>query len=227
MKLFLLQYGVFPSGTPVQGYLIQADDGTNVLVDTGCPRGWEHEDRFVVDRLATIGVAPRDIRYLVCTHLDVDHAGAHDEFPGAELVIQRRCYEAAREDARFHSLWGMDFRAHWDHPALRYRFVDGDTELLPGIELIETSGHALGHQSVLVRLPGTGPVLLAVDAIKNADQRDPATRSVNEYDTDEAATRASTRKLNDLAAREGVALMVFGHDAAQWQALKKAPAYYD
>jgi glyoxylase-like metal-dependent hydrolase (beta-lactamase superfamily II) len=30
--------------------------------------------------------------------------------------------------------------------------VEGDSELLPGLELIETSGHVLGHQSVLARL---------------------------------------------------------------------------
>jgi N-acyl homoserine lactone hydrolase len=39
--------------------------------------------------------------------------------------------------------------------------------------------------------------------------------------------RASTRKLLDLAAREGVALVVYGHDFAQWQTLKTAPASYD
>jgi N-acyl homoserine lactone hydrolase len=43
--------------------------------------------------------------------------------------------------------------------------VDGDTELLPGLTLLETSGHTPGHQSVLVRLPQTGPVLLAIDAV--------------------------------------------------------------
>ena len=47
----------------------------------------------------------------------------------------------------------------------RIRLVDGDTELLPGITLIETSGHVPGHQSVLVRLSKTGAVLLTVDAV--------------------------------------------------------------
>ena len=44
---------------------------------------------------------------------------------------------------------------------------------------------------------------------------------------DDAATRASTRKLLDLAARENVPLIVYGHDDAQWQMLKTAPAYYE
>lgn len=227
MKLYLLRYGAFPDGTPVVGYLIQTDDGTNLLIDTGFPRGWSGEDLFVVDRLVTIGVAPQDIHYLICTHLDIDHAGGNDEFPGAELVVQRAHYAVAKVDPRFDTLLGIPFRAHWDRPELRYRLVDGDTELLPGIELLETSGHVPGHQSVLVRLPRTGAVLLAVDAIKHADQVDPETRSVNQYDMDEAALRASTRKLVTLAEREGVGLIVFGHDKRQWQTLKVAPAYYD
>ena len=47
----------------------------------------------------------------------------------------------------------------------RIRLEDGDTELLPGFELTSTSGHVPGHQSVLVRLPKTGAVLLTIDAV--------------------------------------------------------------
>jgi len=43
---------------------------------------------------------------------------------------------------------------------------------------------------------------------------------------DLASVCESTRKLVKLARREGVALVLFGHDAAQWPALKKAPDYY-
>jgi N-acyl homoserine lactone hydrolase len=98
--------------------------------------------------------------------------------------------------------------------------------LLPGIELIETTGHKPGHQSVLVRLPETGPVLLAIDAIPRMDQRDADTRIIGPADMDEANTRASTRKLMDLAAREGVTLIIHGHDPEQWKTLKLAPDYY-
>jgi N-acyl homoserine lactone hydrolase len=78
-----------------------------------------------------------------------------------------------------------------------------------------------------VRLPKTGPVLLAIDAINSASQLDPDTRSIGSYDMDEAGVRASTRKLTDLAKREGVTLIVHGHDAQQWPTLKHAPEYYD
>ena len=46
-------------------------------------------------------------------------------------------------------------------------------------------------------------------------------------DDDEVQLRASTRKLLDLVEREHVALVVCGHDAEQWQTLKKAPDSYN
>jgi len=118
-------------------------------------------------------------------------------------------------------------REHWDAPSLRYRLVEGDVTLLKGIELLETSGHVPGHQSLLVRLPEMGPILLAIDAVPTALQLDPDTRIVFPInDEDEASTRASTRKLAEIARREGVALIIYGHDHKQWPTLKHAPQYY-
>jgi N-acyl homoserine lactone hydrolase len=232
MRLYLFQLAIHPaSGIPAPGYLIQTDDGDNILIDTGFPRRHEspemglhlHEHDYIVDQLAALGLAPHDIDYLICTHFDPDHAGGHDAFPDAELIVQRQHYEVARAGA--HSRFEQ-MRSHWDHPSLRYRLIDGDTALLPGVELIETSGHVPGHQSVLVRLPQTGLVLLAIDAVMRAAQFDPETREIGPQDMDEADVRASTGKLVELGLREGVALVVFGHDAEQWRTLKKAPDYY-
>jgi N-acyl homoserine lactone hydrolase len=236
MKLYLMQLALFqPIAAPVPGYVIQTDDGTNILVDTGLPYSTignlegppglqleMHEADYVVNQLGNIGLRPDDIQLLVCTHFDPDHAGNHEVFPAAELVVQRRHYEIARAGyPRFASV-----RDHWDHPGLRYRLIDGDTVLVPGVELIETSGHVPGHQSVLVRLSETGPVILAIDAIADQSMLDPDSRPIHPTDEDEAGVRASTRKLVDLARREGVALIVHGHDSQQWPTLRHAPEYY-
>ncbi len=237
MRLYIMQLGINPAaGSPYPGYLIQVGNGTSVLVDTGFgPKMVElsrqpghqgariTEDDLVVNQLARIDVRPDDITHLIATHFDGDHAGSLTAFPRAEIVVQRRHYEVAKAGhPRF-----AGTREQWDDPRLRYRLVDGDTTLVPGVELIETSGHVPGHQSVLVRLPQTGPVLLAIDAIARAlGDHTPETRPTGPYDLDETETRASTRKLVDLAAREGVTLIVYGHDPEEWKKLRKAPQFY-
>ncbi len=211
-------------------YLVQTSDKKNILIDSGLPADYapppgtppSENKKNVLEHLAGLGLHPDDIELLICTHFDVDHAGYNDAFPQAELIVQRKHYELARSGhPRFASA-----RPHWDHPALRYRLIDGDTELLPGLTLLETSGHTPGHQSVLLHLPQTGPVLLAIDAVVLQSLFTPERRSWPGDDNEEQL-RASTRKLLDLVERERVALVIFGHDGQQWQALKKAPAYYE
>jgi len=112
----------------------------------------------------------------------------------------------------------------------RIRLVDGDTELLPGLELIETSGHVPGHQSVLVRLPKTGTILLTVDAVPFSAgfTRDaPDDGSGNPLGAEAEAIRASTSKLLDLVEQEQIGLVIFGHDQEQWTTLKHAPELYE
>lgn len=243
MRLYMMQMATFPgggslpAGIPVPAYLIQTDDGTNVLIDTGFSldaitaaqkpgyTGPLGEDATpITNALAQIGVRPEDVRYLIATHFDLDHAGGNDLFPNAEIVVQQTHYDAAMSGQyeRYQRT-----RAQWEAKGLRYRFVEGDIELLPGIELIESSGHAPGHQSVLVRLPETGTVLLAIDAIaQNPGDMPPEDLPDNPMNVDNVTARASARKLIDLAAREHVSLIVYGHDANGWKTLKKAPEYY-
>ena len=245
MKLYVMQLGVFThNDTPVPGFLVQTDDGTNVLVDTGCPLFTytceaihptfhtepvsfsieANPDDTVEHRLKEIGLTPQDVHYVVCSHLDWDHAGCHGLFTGAKMVVQRKHHEAAFSGKypRFNLT-----RDQWNAPGLQYQLVDGDTTLLPGIELIDTSGHVPGHQSVLVRLPNTGPVLLPIDAIQTQDRLDADTRELSLHiDMDETAIRASTRKLADLARRENVRIIIFGHDGEVWRTLRKSPEFY-
>jgi N-acyl homoserine lactone hydrolase len=234
-RLYLMQLGTStipttpqPSAGSAGCYLVQTSEGKNILIDSGLPADYTpppgmppaENEKNVLEHLADLDLRPDDIDLLICTHFDVDHAGYHDAFLKAELIVQREHYELARSGPpRFATA-----RAHWDHPALRYRLIEGDTELLPGLTLIGTSGHAPGHQSVLVHLPQTGKVLLVIDAVVLQRLFTPD-RKAWPFENEEQL-RASTRKLLDLVEREQVALVIFGHDGEQWQTLKKAPAYY-
>jgi N-acyl homoserine lactone hydrolase len=214
----------------VPGYLIRTAEGRTVLVDTGNPLAvigqptaapwWDRPNDTrpeddVVQRLAELGVTPGDVDLLISTHFDFDHCGRHDLFAGTGItsLVQRDHLEAARGDPRFDS-------ALWDIPGIAYTPVDGDLELEPGLRLIASPGHVIGHQSVYVET-AEGPVLLAIDAISVAEQltmkRFPSTTP------DPEAARRSRDKLVALAA-ETAAFLVMGHDAQQWATLPKSPA---
>ena len=226
-RLYLMQVGSVPEyRIPVVCYLVQTGDGQNVLIDSGLPEiipedAAEFENgQDVLEQLASLGLGPDDIDTVISTHYDGDHAGRHSAFRKAHYVVQRAHHLDAATNPRFAAI-----RSQWDQPLARIRLVDGDTELRPGLELIETSGHVPGHQSVLVRLPETGAVLLTVDAVPFSAG---FTRDEPGDDSNPDAERvhASTVKLLELVERERIGLVIFGHDQEQWETLKKAPEFY-
>ena len=227
-RLYLMQVGSMPEyQIPIVCYLVQTGDGKNILIDSGLPKiipedSAEFENgKDVIEHLAGIGLKPEDIDTVISTHYDGDHAGRHAAFTKAQYIVQRAHHLDAAGNPRFASI-----RSEWDQPMERIRFVDGDTELLPGLYLIETGGHVVGHQSVLVRLPKIGAILLTVDAVPFGEgfTRDKQDDGSN---PDAEAIRTSTIKLLDLVERERIGLVIFGHDTEQWETLKKAPEFYE
>ena len=227
-RLYLMQVGDMPEyQIPIVCYLVQTGDGKNILIDTGLPEVMPEEEKDfvngqdVIQQLASLGLKPDDIDTVISTHYDIDHAGRHAAFTKAQYIVQRGHHADAATNPRFAPL-----RSQWDQPMEHIRLVDGDTQLLPGLDLIETSGHVPGHQSVLVRLPKTGAILLTVDAVSFGEgfTRDAKDDGSN---PDAAAIRASTIKLLDLVEREHIGLVIFGHDTEQWKTLKKAPEFYE
>lgn len=232
MELYLMRVGTMrATGGPVAAYLVRHEEG-DLLVDTGYPRGRagaHAEDpqepvrmdhgQDVVSQLAGLGIDAGDVKDVVISHFDPDHAGNMDAFTRATFWVQEEHYGAARAGTvpRLER-----FRALWDLPEERFALVKGDQELRPGIELIESGGHLPGHQSVLLRPPGRRPVLLAVDAIPTSADLDAAERPVYPFDADEKRVRESTRKLVELARRAD-ARIVHGHDPDQWRDLPLAP----
>ncbi len=243
MRLYIMQMGLY---TPVEypvpfaAYLIQTDDGKNVLVDTGVDERyvaaifndqWENLIKVepsdqILNQLKALSLTPDDIDYVIATHFDEDHCGHNFLFRKAEFIVQKSHYELAKlgKEARFETC-----RSCWDRPELIYRQIEGDITLLPGIDLIMTNGHVVGHQSVIVHLPNTGAVLLAVDAIRDGDMLEPGIdpRTKSMFDMDGEELIVGVEKIKSLMTKEQVQLSVFGHDGKRWQSLKKSPAYYD
>jgi N-acyl homoserine lactone hydrolase len=220
-------------GGPIEGvagsYLVTMSDGSHVLVDSGPPADMGHgspSEAGVVtatEQLSRLGIRPEDVAMVVTTHFDIDHAGQNDAFPNAVHVVQKEHLDVAKAGyERF-----ARHRAHWDIGDEKFRTVEGDTELFPGFELIATPGHVPAHQSVLLTLPNTGPVLLTADAVPLAPLFRPDRPKTPVDSGEEDELRASTQKLLRIRDEKGVKLVIHHHDGAQWKTLKRAPDYYD
>jgi N-acyl homoserine lactone hydrolase len=90
--------------------------------------------------------------------------------------------------------------------------------------IISTPGHTPGHQSLLVRLPKTGAVLLSGDAVHFKDNWD--NRRVPGPNFNKEQSLASLQKMSDILAKEHAQLWI-NHDKPQSDAQKKAPDYYE
>jgi len=222
--------------TPIWGALV--DTGQKlVLVDTGMNpvhiedpdatfRGTEmsgkinpvvNEENLALNQIKSCGYSPDDVSIVINTHLHFDHCGGNLFFPGAEFVVQRGHYQWAIQNNS--SCPRRDF----DLKDTKWRFVDGDCELLPGVRLITTPGHVPGHQSVVINLRNSGPAIIASDAVFLRETMEPGA-PITAHDKD--IFYQSIEKIKDLCNNIGGTLYV-SHEQALWDTWKHAPQYYD
>lgn len=233
-----------------------ARDGL-VLVDTGfgtrdtegktkLSRSFKRIVRPVLDgaetadaQLRALGFQPADVRHIVVTHLDIDHAGGLSDFPHAKVHLHAREHAAAMARASY--MERQRYAAeHWHHgPAWEVYAEDGDTwrglpaiAKLRGVDadigLLPLHGHTRGHSAVIVRsgekwlvhagdayfhrnaVEGTGRVPLGLAAFERMMQRDGAQRRASV-----AALRQLRESYSDLA-------LFCAHSVAEWSALRDA-----
>ena len=182
-----------------------------------------------VDQCRSVGVAAEDVRYVVQSHLHLDHSGAVGRFPNAQHIVQRSEYEYAFDPDWFSA--AAYIRADFDRPGLDWKFLGGeytDNFDLFGdgaIRMIFTPGHSPGHQSFLITLPNTGPVLLTIDAAYTLDHWD--NKALPGLISSAVDAAHSVAKLHKIAEDTG-ALVVTGHDPDHWKTFRKAPnSFYD
>jgi N-acyl homoserine lactone hydrolase len=147
---------------PVHGFVVTHDGGA-VLVDTGVggPQqaldDWRVVNRTVAGALAELDMSPADIGLVINTHLHFDHCGQNAVFKHAPFYVQRAELNRARHES-------AELRDWFDFAGARFELLDGDAEVLPGLEVVATPGHTAGHQCVLVRGDGGAFDLLIGDA---------------------------------------------------------------
>jgi glyoxylase-like metal-dependent hydrolase (beta-lactamase superfamily II) len=241
--------------------LIESSDGL-VLVDTGLgtrdvanPRGrlsWFflsllspdfRQEMTAVHQIRQLGFAASDVRHIVLTHLDFDHAGGLDDFPEATVHL----LAAEREHATAQRTWldRQRFRpqqwsgaARWQtHPATSGDRWFGFDCVRPvdiaglDIALVPLFGHTLGHAGVAMRADGRW-LLQAGDAYFHHAEMDPDTPACTPglrfyqwmMEKDRRARLDNQRRLRELRRSHGQEIdIVCGHDPIEFERLAVRP----
>jgi len=252
-RLFLLEYGAEHSPKwvsvrgggdrvlrlPVIGALVETDDGW-VLLETGISEAFaadaeassavygahppELHLRPPLDAaLASFGVRVEDLALAALSHLHVDHAGGVARLAAAQVPIAVQRTELAFATTGPAGLAQAYYRPDYEVGGARWRELDGDAELLPGVHALLTPGHTPGHSSYRIDLPETGTWLLAMDAadlVQNLVDEVPGGLCADPDDAPRAD--ASLRRLLD-EARALDARLLPGHDGPLWRAARHPP----
>jgi glyoxylase-like metal-dependent hydrolase (beta-lactamase superfamily II) len=160
-------------------------------------------------------VKPSDLKAMAVSHTHPDHIGNVEMFPSTMLYVQKTEYEwpGPNGQPRF-------------NPAHPVTLLEGDRDIFGDGSLIilSTPGHTPGHQSLLVKLPKTGAVLLSGDAVHFRGNWD--SRAIPTMNVSKDQTAASLQKMADTLAKEKAQLWI-NHDKVQRDGQKMAPEFYE
>jgi glyoxylase-like metal-dependent hydrolase (beta-lactamase superfamily II) len=242
--------------------LIESDQGL-VLVDTGfglrdvrVPRPRLpglflrlnrirlKEELTAIRQIERLGFSAGDVRHIVLTHLDFDHAGGLDDFPQAAVHLLAPELDSARNDRdgfisrrryRPQQWEGVtDWRTYGvgGEPWFGFDCVRDLKGLPPDILMIPLAGHTRGHAGVAIRTGG-GWLLHAGDAYFFRGEMNPnrprcppgADAYQRMMEVDRRARLANQGRLRGLAARHGSEVRLFcSHDRSEFRDLAAAGA---
>jgi glyoxylase-like metal-dependent hydrolase (beta-lactamase superfamily II) len=236
--------------------LLVESPGALVLVDTGYglrdiadPRGRLNpvfrallkpdlrEEMTAIRQIQALGFDPRDVRHILLSHLDFDHAGGLDDFPQA--TVHLLATEVSSATAQVTLLDRMRYRPQqWSTRDSWRTYSAGNGEswqgfgcvrdlagVPPEILLVPLLGHTLGHAGVAVRREG-GWLLYAADAYfyhAEMSRRPYCTPGLRLYQTmmqkDREQRLANQRRLRELALTHDDISVFCAHDVREFEQL--------
>jgi glyoxylase-like metal-dependent hydrolase (beta-lactamase superfamily II) len=237
--------------------LIEAPDGL-VLVDTGFGSQDVRNPRLLarsftvltrptldlkdtaVEQVRALGHDPSDVRHIVMTHLDVDHAGGLPDFPGAQVHVFAGEYEAMQNppprERRRYRIAGHG----WAHgPNWVTHNLEGDewlgfgsVRVLPGsgtdILLVPLLGHTLGHTGVAVQRDGRwllhcGDAYFNQGEVKSPPSCPPGIRAFENLVQAKRKTRLQNQeRLRELAQRSADEVqLICSHDPTELELMQQ------
>ena len=156
------------------------------------------------------------------SHSHADHTANANDYAGSTWLVQKAERESmfnerARTQAAFANYSALE--------SSKTVLLEGDHDVFGdgAVMLISTPGHTPGHQSLLVKLARTGPVVLTGDLYHYAAER--TLKKLPNNDNKEQTAR-SRAKVDDLLQSIHAQLWI-QHDVVANAKLKKSPMYYE
>jgi glyoxylase-like metal-dependent hydrolase (beta-lactamase superfamily II) len=198
-------------------------------------------EETVVRQVERLGFRREDVRHIVLTHLDLDHAGGLSDFPRAKVHVYAEEHAAAvverrlREKGRYHeSQWahGPDWALYrpQGEPWFGFECVRQLEGLPPEVLLVPLTGHTRGHCAVAVDR-GDRWLLHAGDAYffhgemkPDGHHCPPGLRLFQTlFEVDRKQRLANQERLRELVRTQGNEVDVFcAHDLEEYRRLSSA-----
>ncbi|MEM0923728.1 MAG: N-acyl homoserine lactonase family protein [Pseudomonadota bacterium] len=199
---------------PTYGFLILGG-AYPVLVDTGYRdnrimetlgmRGHCYHENTVDQQLARHGVKPGDIRYILHTHLHIDHAGNDDDFPmNTTVVLNRREMEFSVSGIMYPQYPKPDImhlvERIYEPEAVRFLDLEisGAEEIIPGVWCEPAYAHTEGSMNVIVET-GDGLACICGDVIYDFNDQIVNHVRVNNYMEPQVTGNHAGSKRNEKA----------------------------
>jgi glyoxylase-like metal-dependent hydrolase (beta-lactamase superfamily II) len=201
--------------------------GKIILVETGAGDKWDAKRRDIYafegkrlpEQLAEHGVEPEDVDIVVNTHLHFDHCGWNTRvvdgkvvptFPNARYVVHRGQFDHARHPTERDQ--ASYFAENYEPIAAGDRWdlvsSQSDFNVVPGVDLMATTGHTT--DMMCVRLSGSGQTaVFLADLVPTAAHL--GLPWIMGFDLYPMMTLDAKKKWLPEIAREGW-LAIFGHD---------------
>jgi 4-pyridoxolactonase len=220
---------------PVYSVYIDHPDG-KVLIDTGFEKGWverklpfekpeQSEDQQIINQLAKIGVKPEEIDIVVNSHLHFDHCSNNKLFPQATFIFSTSelrhshvpdPWERLGYDPELVVMPGMK--------TVMLELGDFEYEVLPGITLVETPGHSVGHLSAIVDPGGDQPPLVFPFDVAYTEHN-LKDRVLMGLHSDPRELLDSMMRIENIAQKVGGDIF-YSPDPEKFKGYKLAPDYY-